>query len=151
MPIQLRNENVPSNFDKMDYLLDYHWDEVAKNKELMVLAPDYAKYRTLSDMGKLIGIYAYDEDVMVGYSVNIIDTHLHYKNLLACSNDVLFLSKEYRNSTVGLRLKKETEKVAKAQGAQIMLWHAKEGSSLSLILQTQKYDVQDIVYSKTLA
>lgn len=143
-------ESVTDNLDAIGGLLQLHWEEVAKNKHLMVLKPDYEKYKTLDKMGKLLGIFAYYDESIVGYSVNIIDTHLHYKELVVCNNDVLFLDQSFRDTPLGLRLKKKTEEEAKARGAHMITWHAKEGSSLDLILQRQKYSVQDIIYSKEL-
>lgn len=140
--------NVMGAFDK---LLEEHWNESAKNKQLMVLAPDYDKYLALEQHGALLTIIAYDEwDDIVGYSVNLIGSHLHYKELKVCTNDVLFLGKDYREGSLGLRLMAETERVAKERGYQIMLWHAKEDSALDKIMQRKKYQVQDVIYSKTL-
>lgn len=131
-------------------ILEEHWDEVAKNKKLMVLNPDWAKYKLLADAGMLFCLVAYADNEIVGYSFNMLDTHLHYADLVYCNNDVLFVKKEYRSSTLGLRLIKETELEAKRRGAELMLWHAKEHTSLARIFELKKYKVQDIIYSKEL-
>lgn len=143
-------ESVTDNMNIVGDLLELHWEEVAQNKSLMVLKPDYEKYRQIEAMGKMFGVFAYYEGSIVGYSVNIIDTHLHYSDLISCSNDVLFLDPVFRDTPLGLRLKKATEVEAKARGARLMLWHAKENSPFAAILAKQKYNVQDIIYSKQL-
>ena len=132
-------------------LLEEHWQEVAKNKELMVLAPDWERYQALHAAGMMFTLYAWDDDYnLLGYSCNILDRHMHYKGLTVASNDVLFVSKAHRASSVGLRLMAATKAAAKVHGAQLMLWHAKADSALDRILKAKRLAVQDIIYSETL-
>lgn len=127
-----------------------HWDEVAKNKHLMVLKPDVNKYLQLQKAGNLLTLIAYVDNKIVGYSCNIRSPHLHYADLICMYNDVLFIDKNYRATPLGLRLIKRTEEEAKNMGAQLMLWHAKQGSALDKILPRLKCKVQEIMYSKEL-
>lgn len=148
--IRMVVEDAIKNVGYFDKLLREHWEESAKNKDLMVLKPDYKRYAALSLTGNLLNITVYDGDEIVGYSVNIIGTHLHYSDLVVCNNDVLFLKEEYRKGLTGIRLLDKTEEVAKEGGAKLMLWHAKKGSPLDIILSRRTYPVQDIIYSKQL-
>ena len=75
---------------------------------------------------------------------------MHYADLKYSQNDVLFIKKEFRGGRIGLRLMKITEDYAKALGCKVMLWHAKEHTTLSTLLPRLKYGVQDIVFSKEL-
>lgn len=147
----IRIEEAPlgDRIDRMQELLVSHWDEVAKNKQVMVLKPDRERYAYLDEHDGLVCLWAIDADGdIVGYSVNFIGPHIHYADLRVCNNDVLFLREDLRPSTLGLRLIRETERAAKARGAQLMLWHAKEGTSLDKIMPRLRYGVQDIIYSK---
>lgn len=136
---------------KAGALLKAHWDEVAKNKHLMVLAPDTARYAELEKAGLLLAIGAFTEaDEMVGYSVSFIGTNLHYSGLSYAHNDVVYLAKEHRGGRVGLQLLRETERLAKDRGAQLMLWHAKEQTTMANLLPRLGYGVQDIIFSKEL-
>ena len=139
--------------DKIEHcasLLDAHWEESARNKHLMVLKPDVARYAAMEAAGALLSLVAYIDGEVVGYSVNIITPHLHYSDMICCMNDVLFTAKEHRQSPLGLKLIRDTERAAKARGAQLMLWHAKEDTSLSCILPKMGCKVQEITYSKEL-
>lgn len=127
-----------------------HWQESARNKQLMVLKPDVEGYTMLENSGKLVTLYAYIGDVLVGYSCNIITNHLHYADLTVAYNDVIFIHPDYRDTPVGLRLIKETEKSCKEKGASLILWHAKENTALSKILPRMKCKVQEIIFSKEL-
>jgi GNAT superfamily N-acetyltransferase len=84
----------------------------------------------------------------VGYSVSFVGPHIHYADLVVANNDVLFLREDLRPSSIGLRLLKETERAARANGARLMLWHAKEHTALAKIMPRMGYGVQDIIYSK---
>lgn len=132
------------------HLLEKHWKESARNKSLMKLAPDYALYDLLELSGTLVCLGAYVENLLVGYSVNLIKPHLHYSTLLCGYNDLLFVDDEYRSSPLGLKLIKETKKELRIRGAKLMLWHAKEDTALSSILPRLGCKVQEIIYSEEL-
>jgi predicted GNAT superfamily acetyltransferase len=127
-----------------------HWDEIALNKRVMVLKPDAERYLATEQNGMLLALAAYQGDEIVGYSVNFIMPHMHYADLVIASNDLLFVSAAHRTSRLGLQLIRETERVAKERGAALMLWHAKENTALSTLMQHRRYKVQDIIYSKEL-
>lgn len=132
-------------------LLDAHYDEVAKNKRLMVLRPDWDKYYQLEHEGKILAVGAFLDNKLVGYSVNFVDYHIHYADLMVCSNDIIYITPELRASPLGLRLMVVTRELAKEYGAKLMLWHAKEHSALDKILRRRKAaKVQDIVFSEEL-
>lgn len=131
-------------------LLEKHWDEIARNKRVMVLKPDVKRYHNLEAAGLLFTVGAYVDAQLVGYSVNIVSPHLHYSDLVVASNDVLYIDPEHRAGKLGLRLMRATEGIAKEAGAQLMLWHAKQGTRLNDLLPRLGYGVQDIIYSKEL-
>jgi hypothetical protein len=129
-------------------LLREHWQELTLFKDVAVLKPDVAKYEALENAGKLKSLGLFKEDVLVGYSVNILGTHPHYADLVCLVNDVLFVTKELRQGRRGLALIRATEQLAVACGAQVMTWHAKEGTTLDALMPKLGYAVQDISYSK---
>lgn len=149
MQFIIKEVGVNDIIDRQD-LLKMHYDEVAKNKSIMVLDPDRAKYQAIESAGKSLCLAAFVDEKIVGYSVNIVDTHIHYVGLVCCVNDVLFVDPVYRNSRCGLMLIKQTESVAKDRGAKLMLWHAKSGTALDLLMPKIGYGVQDIIYSKVI-
>lgn len=149
--IRIIEAPLGDKIDRMQELLVQHWDEVAKNKQVMKLKPEREKYAHLDQNGGLVCLWAIDTDgEIVGYSVNFIGPHIHYADLIICNNDVLFLREDLRPSSIGLRLLKETEHVAKSKGAKLMLWHAKENTPLAKIMPRMGYGVQDIIFSKQL-
>lgn len=137
-------------FDQAPELLIDHREELATDKALMVLKPDFDKYYALDEMRELLVIGAYRGDTLIGYSVNIVTNNLHYAGLRMCQNDVLFLAKDERKGAAGLRLIRKTQELAKLEGAQIMLWHAKPETNLDQLLPRMGGTVQDVIWKVNL-
>lgn len=130
-------------------LLKAHYDEVAKNKDVMVLDPDWDRYEVMERGGVLVSVGAFGEDGgLLGYSVGFLTTHLHYRGLTYYQNDVLFLAPDARRSRLGLRLIAASEEAAVERGARFVCWHAKQGTALDALLAQKGYGVQDIIYSR---
>lgn len=128
-----------------------HREELTTNKDLMVLKPFAAGYQALAEAGALLVLAAYGpNDELIGYSANVIAPNMHYSDLIVCQNDVLFISKAHRGSTVGIRLIRETEIEAARRGCRMMLWHAKPDTALDSILPRLGCKVQDVIYSKVI-
>lgn len=148
--IEIRETTIADKIDEANALLVAHWQELAKNKDVMVLKPDVERYALLEAAGSLVSLVAYDGDRIVGYSVNFLTTNLHYSDLTYVHNDVLFVMPEHRKSSLGMRLIRATEDVARQRGARMVIWHAKEQTALAEILPRLGYGVQDILFSKVL-
>ena len=131
-----------------DHLFEEHYDEIARNKRIMKLKPNYKLYEALDSAGWLFIYVAMQDDVCIGYSMNMMMHHLHYADLKVAQNDILFVKKELRGGRLGLRFLKVTEDHARSEGCKLMLWHAKENTALSKLLPKLKYGVQEIMYSK---
>ncbi len=118
-----------------DSLFEEHYEEIARNKQVMKLKPDEKAYYKLEEANQLFILSAWQNDVLIGYSVNFVLNHPHYADLKLAQNDLLFIKKEFRGSRAGLRLIKETETHATSLGCKLMLWHAKENTTLSSCYQ----------------
>ena len=148
--IDIKLATVDEMLAEATILFEEHYTEIARNKEVMKLKPDEMTYRKMEDAHQIFILSARQDDVLIGYSVNFVTNHLHYADLKYSQNDVLFIKKEFRGGRIGLRLMKITEDYAKSLGCKVMLWHAKEHTTLSTLLPRLKYGVQDIVFSKEL-
>jgi GNAT superfamily N-acetyltransferase len=148
--LRITEESVTANIDQAAPLLRAHWEEIARNKDVMVLKPNVAAYAALEAAGLLICLVARDGDDMVGYCVSILNrSHLHYADLCTAMNDVLYVRPEYRGAArVGLKLIAEMERLAAERGAQLVLWHAKEHTALAGLLPRLGYEVQDVMFSR---
>ena len=139
--------------DKIDEcwdLLQAHREELATHKNLMILKPDIQKYKILEDKNALFTLALYDEDKIVGYSVNVLTNNLHYSDLIMAQNDLLFLRKDLRKGRHGLSLIRATEVAAAARGAKYIIFHAKPGTAFSDIMPKLGYGIQDIMFGRVL-
>lgn len=148
--LELREIVATDHIAEAWILLEDHRLELATNKGLMVLNPDIATYLRLEENQSMLSLGAYDGNEIVGYSVSIVHCNLHYADVIMCQNDVLFLKESYRTGANGLRLIRETERLARERGCHMMLWHAKMDTTFMAILHKLGYGVQDIIYSKAL-
>jgi len=148
----IRIETLPVSFfeENCNDLFKEHYEEIALNKGVMKLLPDWDRYFSLEQAGMILCLGAFLDEECIGYSINFFTNHMHYKEMFYMQNDLLFVAEERRKTRVGLDLIRETEKQAFARGAEMMLWHAKENTSLNTLMPRLGYKVQDIIYSKVL-
>lgn len=145
---EVRQSSVDEMLQNGQELFAQHWDEIARNKDVMVLKPDEAAYRRMEEAGSLLILAANKAGRIVGYSVNFVVRHPHYADLMVCQNDLLFIDQAHREGGAGIRLMRRTEQEGKARGCRLMLWHAKESTPLAAMLPRMGYGVQDVVFSK---
>lgn len=129
-------------------LFQEHYDEIAKNKSVMVIGMNTEKYLQAEKEGILFILGVFNGEEFVGYVTNFIFNHLHYKTVKVCNNDLIFVQKEHRKNKVGRMLIKQTEVMAKELGAKIVFWHAKQNTSLEKMMPEIGYNIQEIVFSK---
>lgn len=101
-------------------LWPFHWEEVGQNKIKMKLDPDLDKLNLLNSKGMLHIVIARDDGKLVGYHASIVDTLMHYKNVLAAKGDLYWLSPDHRKGSTGIKLLKEVERTLKLRGVQVM-------------------------------
>lgn len=136
--------------DEGQSIFKEHYEEIATNKELMKLDPDYEVYASLDKNGKIFILGAFQDGQLVGYSLNIMYQHLHYSGLKICTNDILFIQKKHRKGGQGAELILKTEEEAKARGVKIMMWPVNKGSKLDSLMKLKNYKPHNIIYSKEL-
>lgn len=106
-------------------LLRDHYDELTLHKDVVQLDPDWRLYEALH-RDQMLRIYtARDDDVLVGYAIFFVNYHPHYRQLLRAVNDVLFLAKDYRHGSTGLRLVAFADQALVDLGVQRIHWHLK--------------------------
>ena len=129
-------------------LTKLHYDEVAVNKDVIPLDPDWDRYKYLCDNNLLLCITARDEKKLVGYSIFFITKHIHYKSTTYATNDVLYLHPNYRKGSLGLKLIKISEKFLKEINADKILWHIKFNKDFRSILHRLGYVDEDVIVGK---
>ncbi len=127
-----------------------HWEEIAHNKELIKLDPDWEKYQNLGDMGIAHFTSARKNNELVGYQIYFVMPHMHYKSSLTAISDVLFLAPEVRKGRTGIKLIQFAEKNLKAIGVQRVLQNVKLSNDWGTILEVLGYKPFERIYAKLL-
>ena len=146
-PIDVSLKEIQISIEALMY---EHFDEVSSPEMREKLCPDWEKYIVLQQLGKLIAFGAFQEEVLVGYVALLLSESLHYKGTVVAISDTIFLTKEFRNSSAGIRLMKEAEKEAAIRKAEYVCWYSKENSSLENICRKKNYRIRDIIFIKEL-
>ena len=148
MTVYIQPVGIYDSRGEVNELIREHWEEVALNKKVMRLDPDWDLYKRMEAEGRAFALGAFQGSAMVGYVVMFLMRHVHYKEMTIAMNDVLFVRKTHRKGRTGLRLIQEAEEVARRKGAQLVTWHAKPDTALADLLPKLGYGVQDIVFSR---
>ncbi len=128
-----------------------HYEEVAPMKDINKMAPDWANYREMQDMGQLIFLTARNHDgEMVGYMVVVVRPHLHYRRTKVAIDDLHYLAPEYRGAGWGKKMISFAEQQAAKKGAKVFSMRCKAESNHGYIFESLGYKLTDLVYLKDL-
>lgn len=133
--------------DQMASLFIEHWKENESNLSSSAPVPMIDAYKSLEDSGYLVAFGAFDDDEMIGYCIAFVLPHLHY-GFMYGNHDVLFLRKDYRVGSTGLKLINRVEKKCKEMGAKFMLWHSKPNTTMDSLLIRTGAKLEETVYMK---
>lgn len=146
--IEIQKEKLVDIVDEIQNLLKDHYEELTLNKERVVLKPVWKRYFDMENNGIFHAITMREQKVIIGYSGWIVQPHLHYEDIIVAQNDVLFLHKNYRQGTTGIRLLKFSENEMKKLGAHKITWHIKDSNDFSPILSRMGYSKEDTILGK---
>lgn len=131
-------------------LLQNHWEEIAVNKSVIKMNPDWEAYHNLEDSGALKIFTVRSDGELIGYFVVILRKHIHYKDHIFAANDLLFLKQEYRKGLTGAKLMKFAEKCLKEDGVSVLVVNTKRHKPFDGLLEWLGYSHVENVYSKYL-
>ena len=131
-------------------LIEQHWEDIALNKDTIKLNPDWEAYHSLEESGGLKVFTARESGLLVGYFVVIVGYHLHYKDHLFASNDIIYLHKDYRKGFAGIKLIKFAEACLKEDGVSVLTINTKLHMPFGKLLQRLKFKPIEETYSKYL-
>ena len=141
-------ELVVDCVDEFIPLVVEHWEEIAVNKDKVLLNPDIQKYIDLNEMGILDVYTARDGGKLIGYFVTMKSPHLHYQDHVFAMNDIIYVDPAYRKSTVAYRLVKFAEADLKAQGVSVLMINMKVHAPFDRFLEGLGFSNTERVYTK---
>ena len=146
--VKYQQEFLTSVVDDIKPLIKSHWDEIALNQDRIKLNPDWEAYQNFEDQDRLRIFTARDEGELVGYFVVIIGVNIHYKDHLFASNDIIYLSPNYRKGFTGIRLIKFAEKCLRQDGISVLTINTKVHQPFDKLMDFLKFNKVERVYSK---
>lgn len=149
--VAFARERLLDVMDEVEPLLQEHYNEIALHKDRIKLAPDWNEYMLMEERGGLVIFTARNEQkALIGYSAFFVYWHPHYRDTKVASNDVLFLRKEHRKGTTGIRLIRYCEEWLREMQIDKLVWHVKQSNDFTPILKRMGYGVEDIMVGKIL-
>ena len=148
--ITYQQEFLSSVKVECQYLIQQHWEEIALNKEVIKLNPDWDAYEALEGDDKLKVFTARDGNNLIGYFVVLVGTNLHYKDHLFATNDIIFLRKDYRKGMTGAKLIKFAEGCLTEDGVSVLNINTKVHQPFDPLLERLGFNCIERVYSKVL-
>jgi hypothetical protein len=150
MSIQLNQEPVLDVRPEMLVLLDQHYQELTLHKDKIKLNPMWELYDAMEKRNEFFLLTARIGGELVGYSAWFLKPHIHYRDTIVASNDVIFMRSDQRQGIAGIRLIKYSEQRMKELGANKIVWHIKNSLDFSVILHRMGYIDEDIIVGKML-
>lgn len=148
MTVTYQQEFLLTCKEEAKELIVEHWEEIAVNKEKIKLNPDWEAYQELEDHGRLKIFTARSSGKLVGYFVVFINRHIHYKDHIFAVNDIIFLNKDYRKGSAGIKLIKFAESCLKEDGVSVILLNSKVHKPFDPIMERLGFRLTERVYSK---
>lgn len=148
--IDLRIEPLFPNLYELDDLFYAHWKEVYGNSNPMPLEISFEYYKKAEDAGLAFGVFAYHNEIIIGYAVNFLAPNLHSHGLVTSNNDCLYVEPSFRTGLTGLKLIYAVERESRNRGASLIVWNSPTNSPLGKILPRIKYKEVETVFTKQL-
>ena len=143
-------ENLAKVRREIEPLLMEHWNEIALNKDIITLNPDWREYARLDELNALRIYTARKDGELMGYFVIMVSRSLHYKDHLFANNDIVFLTKPARKGLTGLKLVKFAIESLKAEGVTKLHINTKTHQPFDPIMERLGFEEIETVFSKIL-
>lgn len=148
--MEFKQEFLAAVYDEIQELLRLHWEEIALNKDIIKLNPDWEQYEEAEKAGALRGFTAREDGKLVGYFVVLVNRSLHYKDHLFANNDIIFLHPEHRKGLAGVKLIKFAVDCLRADGVSMLFINTKVHRPFGPVLERLGFNHIENVFSKRL-
>ena len=146
--MNFQRETLFDVIEEAQPLLDLHYQELTRNKEIVKLNPQWDKYAVLESIGAFVVFTCRDAGALVGYSAFFLNTHFHYADLMVAQNDLFYLSESTRKGMAALRFIRFCEAQLKDMGAHKIIYHAKHSNNFAPILNRLGYSSEETMCGK---
>ncbi len=135
-------------FAEMWPLIEQHYQEIARFQDID-LDPNFEIYSQVDQVGKLRLFTVRNEfNRLVGYACFFVAPHLHFKNSLQATHDLLFIERSSRGE--GMKFIKYCDEQLKLEGVEVVSYGVSQKFDWSPILERMGYEQIDTVYARQL-
>jgi GNAT superfamily N-acetyltransferase len=145
---EIKEERFSSVLKEMTPMNIEHYEEVAMFQDKIDLSPMYEEYFGLEDLGMLAVFTVRSSERLVGYSIFFIRNHVHYGQSTWAFNDIIFLDKEFRNSSASKDLMDFSVKCLKERGVDVVTMHMKVSKPFHTLMDRCGFNHAENVYLK---
>lgn len=135
--------------DEVKPLLPRHWEELALDKDLYPLAPQYDVYLDRDARGEVFLIAMRSAGQLVGYFIGFVTPGLHYSTCLTLTPDIFWIAPEFRGQRGGAMLFQAVETEVRRRGIDRMFVGTKVHLDCSGLFDALGYTRVEAIYSKT--
>lgn len=147
-PIDICDKEIQLSIEA---LMEFHFEEVYHEKATLRLSPNWELFEKYKELNMLIAYGAFYNDVLVGYIGLVVVPQPHYRGSFVAVSDTIFLHKDFRDGSAGIRLMNTARDKAKEVGAMEVHWAAKPDSQLDALLKRRKNTkIRDYIYREVL-
>jgi GNAT superfamily N-acetyltransferase len=149
MKVNFNIEKFNDYIDEVIPLLTKHWEEVALNKDVIELSPDFEKYQVLEDIDVLHSVIGRDgAGNITCYFISFVQPHVHYSETVFAMNDILYVKPELRHTGLALELFKYAETDLKSKGVDVITLHAKRDHQFKNLCEAFGASEAEVTFSK---
>jgi hypothetical protein len=155
LKLKFKWERFGAIHEELVPLFKRHYDEVALDKDIVPLDPDWNYYFGIDKLGLLQILTARSvlNGRLAGYIFNVIGTHNHYKSTRFCNTEMFWLHPTFRKGWQPVRMFKENLKGLEVFGVEIATISFKlnfENGRVGRFLARLGYEPTDIVMRRRL-
>ena len=131
-------------------LLHGQWEELGLYRDIVPMDMDWDTYARASASGSLHVTTGRDNGRLIGWYVNMVFPHQHYKTTLYGFNDFYYVIPEYRVGTVGLQLFMAMEECLRSIGVKALISISKKHRPVDSVFLRLGWQEAGTTYLKVL-
>lgn len=141
-------ESFEERLPELQELLPQHYEELALNKDLVPLDPQYDVYVGRERRGELLFVTMREAGALVGYYIGFIAPGLHYRTCLTATMDIFYIRPDKRGAGLpGVRLFRTVEKELVRRGVQRWFVGSKVHADASALFERLGFGRVEVYYS----
>jgi GNAT superfamily N-acetyltransferase len=145
--ITYQTENYFDCVEELSEIYPQHYQELTVSRNFPLM-PDYERYANLAKSGILKLLTVRNDAELIGYTIMLVSTALHYKTCVVAHEDLYFVKPEYRKGRVGIKMFKFVEDEMKKIGVDRIVMGTKVYADNSKLFEYLGYRFYEKLYTK---